>query len=361
METKYDPFLRGPFPVGVRTIQANDRARNRDFPCEIWYPAAETVRGSDLHPGKQDSFALPMTGRNQSQSAVRDAAEHSGKYPLILYSHLSGGHRRSSTFLCTHLASHGYIVAAIDHSEVVAPELARKTGESAEEKKARAKAWVASRVPDMHFLLDHLQQGGIETVEWTLIGITGHSFGGWTSLAAVETDSRICAVVAHAPGGASNPRPGILPGILNFDWNRDVPTMYLVAENDVSLPLTGMYELFHRTPATKQMFILRRADHAHFVDNIEELHEFARTMPVPPELAWLHDEMRPFSELCSSEHAHIFVRGLTLSHFDAALKNRREAQEFLAGDVEAQLAARGVEAIEYPSRPPAQVNNAGRI
>jgi hypothetical protein len=38
--SEYDPFVRGRFPVGVRTIQGLDRVRDRLFPCEIWYPAA---------------------------------------------------------------------------------------------------------------------------------------------------------------------------------------------------------------------------------------------------------------------------------------------------------------------------------
>jgi len=36
----YDPFVPGPFAVGVRTAQIEDRGRGRVFPCEIWYPAA---------------------------------------------------------------------------------------------------------------------------------------------------------------------------------------------------------------------------------------------------------------------------------------------------------------------------------
>ena len=44
------------------------------------------------------------------------------------------------------------------------------------------------------------------------------------------------------------------------------------------------------------------------------------------------------------EHAHVFTRGLTLSHFDAVLNEREDAGRFLAGDVEGELAARGVEA-----------------
>ena len=30
---EYDPFVRGRYPVGVRTIQARDTVRNRLFPC----------------------------------------------------------------------------------------------------------------------------------------------------------------------------------------------------------------------------------------------------------------------------------------------------------------------------------------
>ena len=77
--------------------------------------------------------------------AVRDAAAQPGTYPLIVFSHSSGGRRRQSSFLCTHLCSHGYVVAALDHSEVVAAELARKAGETAEQESARVQGWVASR------------------------------------------------------------------------------------------------------------------------------------------------------------------------------------------------------------------------
>ena len=48
--------------------------------------------------------------------------------------------------------------------------------------------------------------------------------------------------------------------------------------------------------------------------------------------------------------AELFARGLTLSHMDATLKQHREAQRFLGGDIEAELAACGVDAIEGSSR-----------
>ncbi len=283
------------------------------FPCEIWYPEDQT-----------------------------------GNYPLIKFSHHSGGHRRAATFLCTHLCSHGYVVAALDHSEVVAKELAREEDETVERRAARGEAVLASRVPDLRFLLDHLLNSASETrVDPTRIGVVGHSLGGWTVLAATDVEPRIHAVVALAPAGNSQPKPGILRAKLAFAWSRDVPTLFLVAENDVSLPLDGMYEIFERTPATKQMVILRRADHMHFMDDVEGMHETVRKMSLTGDLAWIQKEMRPISELCSGDQAHLFVRGLTLCHMDAILRRQEEAQRFLAGNIEAELAARGVEVIVH--------------
>jgi hypothetical protein len=108
-----------------------------------------------------------------------------------------------------------------------------------------------------------------------------------------------------------------------------------------------MFEVFERTPATKQMVILRRADHMHFMDDVEKWHEAARNMPATGVLAWIPKEMRPIAELCSGEQSHLFVRGLTLAHLDAVLKGKEEPQRFLAGNIEAELAARGVEVIAH--------------
>jgi predicted dienelactone hydrolase len=356
----YDPFVRGRFPVGVRTFQALDAARDRVFPCEIWYPAAAQHAGQDLAAETQDAFTIPAAppwrprDTTRSQTAVRDAAAHAGTFPLILFSHHSGGHRRAATFLQTHLSSHGYIVAALDHSEIVAKELGHRDGETFEQLSTRVDAWIANRVPDIRFLLDHLLGNGGRDSEARpdpeRIGLAGHSFGGWTALAAPDVEARIRAVVALAPAGNSNPKPGVIPAKLTFNWGRDVPTLLLAAENDIPLPLPGMYEIFERTPGTKQMVILRRADHGHFLDNIEEEHESARKMLLGrPELAWMGEAMQPIAELSSGDQAHLWARGLTLCHMDAHLRNKEDAQRFLAGDIAAELAARGVDVMVHKS------------
>jgi dienelactone hydrolase len=301
--------------------------------------------GQDLASQTQDVF--PVQGTRRGQAAVRDGVARPGTYPLVVYSHLSGGHRRAATFLCTHLSSHGYVVVAMDHSDVVAPDLQPVPGQSAAQRAALVQAWIANRVPDVRFLLDHLLGGGWESpaaLDPSRIGIVGHSFGGWTALAAADSEPRIRAVVAHAPGGSSRPRPGIIPCTLAFASGREVPTMYLVAELDTFTPLTGMYELLARTPAPRQMIILRRADHLHFIDDVEQAHEATRATSFPGEAAWIPQAMPPIGHLCTEEQAHLFVRGLTLCQLDATLRQHPQARRLLAGDVTALLTDRGIDA-----------------
>ena len=304
----------GLFPAGScrvvqRSLEGRDAARDRAFPIELWHPAGE-------------ERALP----------------------LILFSHAAAQGRRSASYLCGHLASHGYAVAAMDHSELVAPELARPASETEGDKARRWRAVIDSRVPDLRFLLDHLMRNAPVPLDGRRIGAVGHSFGGWTVLAAADVDPRIGSVATLAPAGAPDPRPGILPATLDFARGREVPTLFLVAEDDTSTPLPGMFEIFGRTPGPKRMVVLRRADHLHFRDEVEEWHERFRTMPVAPEIAAIQNEMRPIGELHSGEEAHRFVRGLVLAHLDATLRGDAGAEAFLSADLEAVLAGGGIDA-----------------
>lgn len=346
----FDPFTRGPFPAGVRTIEIPDEARHRLFPCEIWYPAAEQYDGQDRSAATQDCFRVALCASPRRQTAVRDADGRPGSYPLAVFSHgTARWNRRMATYLCTHLCTHGYIVAALDHSEIVAPELARAQNETVEQRRMRVEGWIASRVPDIRVLLDHLLTQGVGdpaiTVEPAQVGIIGYSFGGWTALEASQLDLRIRAVVALAPAGISRPKPGMIPVQATFQRTGGVSTLYLAAGDDTMISLEGIKELYARTPGTKRMAILRRADHTHFLDGAEEEHEAVRSMPFSGELAWIPQQMRRFDELCPAEEAHSVVRALTLAHLDMALKGNERAREFLDGDLAAELERHGVDAV----------------
>jgi hypothetical protein len=139
----------------------------------------------------------------------------------------------------------------------------------------------------------------------------------------------------------------VLPLSLTLDWGRDVPTLYLAAEHDVPIPPAAVQDVFDRTKATKRLVTLRRADHQHFIDDVEGAHETVRSTPMPAEAEWMRAATRPMTELCTGDQAHAFVRGLTLAHLDATLRADPAAARFLAGDIEAELAARGIEAITH--------------
>ena len=316
--TPYDPFAPGPAPVRHATVALPDPGRGWSLTCALWYP---------------DTPAPP------------------GGYPLVVYSHPGGGTGRSATFLGTHLAGHGYAVAAPDHSELTAPALRAPDGPaSARERDARAAAVAANRVPDLRLVLDHLLAGTVPdlSVDPDRIALAGHSFGGWTVLAAPDSDPRIRAVVAFAPGGSTHPRPGILRAELPMRWGREVPALVLAAADDVMIPLPDVLDVYHRVPAARRLYVLRSADHMHFVDDIAAVHEAIRATPLPGDAAWIPAAMRPAAELCPPPQAHDFVRGLTLAHLDAVLRDDPAAAGFLARDAPAALAARGVDAYRYP-------------
>lgn len=296
----YDPFARGPFAVEVRSGQLSDAARGaRHLPFEVWYPAVGGERR-----------------------------------PLVLYSHSSADHRRQSSFLCTHLASHGYIVAAVDHTGNTAADFVAATERTAAgavltpaERAAQLARIIADRVPDLRFLLDSVIAGAAgelsDQVDTQRIGLVGWSFGGWAVLSVLEGDERVGAVVALAPAGNSKPLPGIIPATLTFAWKREVPILFLVAERDRFTPLAGQYELFDCTPSSKRMFILRYADHQHFGDDVGD------AGLVPPELA------------------HLFTRGLTLAHLDAVFRDADAARRFIEHDALAALREHGVDAFAH--------------
>lgn len=341
----YDPFARGPHPVGVRTEHLSDPARaERAVPVELWYPA------TDAHAGDApDAYELFPGLERVPQDAVRDATPRAGRHPLVLFSHGFGGHRRQSTFLCTHLASHGYVVAACDHTgntvfDVMQEAMRVRSGGTPPDTIATLRAFIGDRPADVRFVIDRVLEGSLGGhVDGKRIGVTGHSFGGWTTLAVIGADPRICAAMPLAPAGGPSPLPtNPLGDALDFAWDRHVPTLYIVADRDTLLPLDGMLALRARTPGEPRMVVLENMDHMHFCDRAEQMHELFRLMPPPGLFEAIAKRVPPISELAPPDHAYRAIRGLGVAHMDAALKGHADAARLLAGDVTGRLAADGV-------------------
>ena len=106
----------GPHPVGVTTLQLAKGAK-----VEVWYPAVAGTTGTETYDVRDftpDAIRKILTAdipAGYSYAAGRDAAVADGTFPVVLFSHGFTGIRVQSTFLTSHLASWGMIVAAPDH------------------------------------------------------------------------------------------------------------------------------------------------------------------------------------------------------------------------------------------------------
>jgi predicted dienelactone hydrolase len=351
----YAPWGRGPHPVGVRSLDATDRARDdRPLPIELWYPAAERHAGEDVSPATRDAYELVRGLPPLPQDAVRDAEPAAGRFPLVAFSHGYGGHRRQSTFLATHLASHGYVVAAVDHTgntmrEVLHAMLAAQKGAPPPDVVATLTEFSAARPLDLDFLIHRVRDAAscdlAERIDGSRVGAAGHSFGGWTALTVTARNRDVRAVVALAPAGGLGALGGEhLREALELGWGRDVPALLLVADRDSLLPLESMRDIAARITGPRRLVVLENADHLHFCDRIEEVHELFRAMPPPGAFARLAQSILPIAELCAPDRAYAFVRGLALAHFDAALKADAGAAAFLEHRLAGALAEQGIAA-----------------
>jgi predicted dienelactone hydrolase len=217
-----DPMALGPYPVGVLTITFIDESRvnsktglPRRMKTEIWYPAVQAARdmetwtysitqeaeGEDLgdYADIVESTELPTL----ETIAVRDVEmdRSHGPYPVLFFSHGSNGIRFQSTFYTPHLASHGYIVISPDHEGNTLWDIVR---DGWDELSVMASA--PKRLEDIPYLLDQMiakaqnpEDFFYGMLDLDNIGISGHSFGGFTSVGAACLDERIKVAVPHSP------------------------------------------------------------------------------------------------------------------------------------------------------------------
>src|SRR5262249_21750695 len=161
-EVTRDPAADGPWRVGVTTIEAPDPAGSGMLTIEIWYPAQPAATAPP-----EVTLGIPTIAGRGAPPDPRGAP-----FPLIGFSHGSGGLRVQSVYVTQHLASWGYIVVAPDHPH--------DTLGSSDDRPAvlRARPHQISAALDAA-IADATLAGMIDTDR---IGVIGHSFGAFTAL-----------------------------------------------------------------------------------------------------------------------------------------------------------------------------------
>ncbi len=185
----------GALPVGVRQIEmvnkdqvdilAIDPAADKPDPLprydrpltvEVWYPAAEGASGeTSLQAFLRDGTTeVTLQGRAMRDAAPADVAE---PYPLVLISHGYPGNRFLMSHLAENIASKGYVVASIDHTD------------STYRTQAAFGSTLVNRSLDQLFVLEQMAQmsgdessglAGLYDAQNT--GLIGYSMGGYGAI-----------------------------------------------------------------------------------------------------------------------------------------------------------------------------------
>ncbi len=212
----------GKFAVGVRTLDLVHRGQpdvlnysaekgiptyDRPLKIELWYPAtlaagqkAGTVYESAM-VGRAPAPGSPATFKIAGL-ATRDAAPVAGqKFPLVIVSHGYPGSRTFMTYLGENIASKGYVVAAIDHTDSVFGEV------------RGFPSTLLNRSADQLFTIEELSARGKRAgdvlsglVDETRVAIIGYSMGGYGALASSGAPySKKSAAATMVPGKAMEP------------------------------------------------------------------------------------------------------------------------------------------------------------
>jgi dienelactone hydrolase len=236
----------GPYPVGTFSLMLVDESREelysgtpgepRRLMVQFWYPA-ELEPGAEFGPWVENpeviapaiseflgfpAFFLDhlqfANGHSYPNAPVLIEAE---RFPLLLFSHGWNGFRAQNTFQMVALASHGYVVAAPDHTygavATVFPDgeiahvnrQALPSGMDLPEDEFMAAAHIlgAQWSGDLSFILDVLEAdppgneiGTLnDRLDFEQVGALGHSTGGGAAIQFCVQDLRCQAVLGMDP------------------------------------------------------------------------------------------------------------------------------------------------------------------
>ncbi|GLF93345.1 alpha/beta hydrolase [Streptomyces yaizuensis] len=209
------PRPTGGHPVGTLSFPVVDHTRTdpfagrpgpRELMTQLWFP----LTGDDRDRGAAAPYTEPPTATVLERSwgappgslarirtGVRTARRAPRRPTLVMISHGRGATRALTTALAAELASHGHLVAAVDHTHDAAavhfPDgrlvLGNLPAEPADWD-AQDRLETAVRAADLRTVADELTARRLAPAR---IGLLGHSMGGAAAAEAMRQDRRFAA------------------------------------------------------------------------------------------------------------------------------------------------------------------------
>ena len=365
-ESAPDPSTWGPFPLGgtTMTIDLKDHdGKPRTIKVEVWYPTTEEFRDgpfshySMYEDAPPDTQAVLEPVKEQvpviDLPVVRDAPVRvlDGPYPLVIFSHGAYGVRFQSIFFTLYLASHGYVVAAPDHTGNDTYDLFVTDGWNVDTLILSA----MDRPLDATALLDRmLERNGTPgdllegSFEPDLIGASGHSFGGLLSLYMGLTDPRIKAMVAMCPKTTDIPLmlTALAPGNPGLS-KMDKPTMIMAGGMDHTLNTEEeMRPAYEELPGPKYYFELARAGHYTYSDIcMLDLGNLADNVGIKDAKDAMEDGCA--DDNIDTDIAHPMIREFAVGFFNYYLRDSKNSMQYF----DEQAAQPYADELEYHAQP----------
>ncbi|KEK23494.1 alpha/beta hydrolase family protein [Bacillus gaemokensis] len=231
------PKPDGLYPVGTQTFHLVDNARDevlteniqdkRELMMQVWYPAQnmKDKKRKLLFPEDKGIFNKYMQSFSGKLSVPKFTLDYwkyiksnsyeeteslsvRNPYPVVLISHGLGTSNRLHYAQAENLASHGFVVVAIDHTystaatafpdgKVTGFRTALNLDNFYEDGSKLGKIWTE----DIGFVINQLEKmnsGIIQSkfkgnIDMNNIGVMGHSFGGATALNAMYVNEKVKA------------------------------------------------------------------------------------------------------------------------------------------------------------------------
>ncbi|WP_395339137.1 alpha/beta hydrolase family protein [Ningiella sp. W23] len=179
-----DLSIEGELPIGVATHSiTNENYRNpltgelapRNLTVEVWYPVqskGENVTFYEDVTRNKNAFKIQATAYRDLPIIKSEA----GKYPVVVLSHGYTGYRSIMFYMGEHLASHGYVVISIDHTD--------STNKDVDFEKDAGSGFLSTllnRSRDQQFALDWVKNASAyaDHVSQSHAGVIGYSMGGY--------------------------------------------------------------------------------------------------------------------------------------------------------------------------------------
>lgn len=258
------PKLEGTFAVGTRTFHLTDHNRDetftpdrwdkRELMVQVWYPAEQTKgkKAKTIFPEDKElfnkymyayafNFNLPKVLLNYWKYFRSNSIENVKvvpslqPYPLVIISHGEGTGRTLHISQAEFLASHGYVVAAIDHTystiatafpdgRVTGNDISLNENDFYVVGKKVGKVWNE----DVEFVINQIDRmnskeeknGFAGAIDMRNIGVMGHSFGGASAFHETQFSPKVKAGI-NMDGTLYD---------LNLPQDRIKPFMFLRAE-----------------------------------------------------------------------------------------------------------------------------------